>query len=70
MMLSHFALPHEGHLAQVLHVFAYLKKFQNTEMVFDLSNPVVDESQFACHDWTSSEFGHVEGIRDDAPKHA
>ena len=42
-------------------MFAYLKKYHNTEMVFDPSDPVVDESNFERKDWTSSEFGHVEG---------
>ena len=29
MMSSHLALPREGHLEQVLHIFAYLKKYHN-----------------------------------------
>jgi len=61
MMSSHLALPREGHLEQVLHIFAYLKKYHNTEMVFDPSDPVVDESQFERRDWATSEFGHLEG---------
>ena len=35
MMSSHLALPREGHLEQVLHIFAYLKKYQHTELVYD-----------------------------------
>ena len=61
MMSSHLALPREGHLEQVLHIFAYLKKYHNTELVYDPSDPVVDENDFARRDWASSEFGHVEG---------
>lgn len=61
MMSSHLALPREGHLEQVLHIFAYLKKYHNAEMVFDPSDPVVDENQFVKQDWASSEFGHVIG---------
>ena len=30
-------------------------------MVFDPSDPVIDESAFDQKDWTSSEFGHVAG---------
>lgn len=30
-------------------------------MVFDPSDPAIDESQFELRDWTSSEFGHVQG---------
>ena len=61
MMSSHLALPREGHLHQVLQMFAYLKKYHNTEMAFDPSDPVVDESSFEQRDWTSSEFGHLQG---------
>ena len=61
MMSSHLALPREGHLEQVLHIFAYLKKYHNTELVYDPSDPAVDENDFKRRDWTSSEFGHVEG---------
>ena len=61
MMSSHLALPREGHLEQVLLIFAYLKKCHNTELVYDPSDPVVDENDFKRRDWASSEFGHVEG---------
>ena len=61
LMSSHLALPREGHLAQLFHMFAYLKKYHNTEMVFDPSDPVIDESLFELRDWTSSEFGHIQG---------
>ena len=61
MMSSHLALPREGHLEQVLHIFAYLKKYHSTELVYDPSDPVVDGSDFKRRDWVSSEFGHVEG---------
>ena len=61
MMSSHLALSREGHLEQVLHMFAYLKKYHNTELVYDPSDPVVDEIDFERRDWASSEFGHEEG---------
>ena len=60
-MSSHLALPREGHLEQVLHIFAYLKKYHNTELVYGPSDPVVDENDSKRRDWASSEFGHVEG---------
>ena len=61
MMSSHLALPRVGHLQHLLQTFAYLKMYHNTKMVFDPSDPVVDESDFERKDWMSSEFGHVEG---------
>ncbi len=33
----------------------------NTELVFDPSDPYVEESNFELKDWTSSEFGHLQG---------
>ena len=57
MMSSHLALPREGHLQQVLHIFGYLKKYHNAELVFDPSDPVIDEALFERRDWASSEFG-------------
>ena len=61
MMSSHLALPRQGHFAQVLHIFAHLKKYHNTKMVFDPSDPVVDMADFELKDWASSEFGHLQG---------
>ena len=61
VMSSHLALPRIGHLEQVLHMFAYLKKHHNAEMVFDPSYPEIDTAAFQRKDWSTSEFGHVEG---------
>ena len=57
MMSSHLALPREGHLEQVLHIFGYLKKYHNGTLVYDPSEPEIDENKFLEQDWTSSEFG-------------
>ena len=36
LMLSlHLAITREGHLEELLHIFAYIKKHINYEMVFD-----------------------------------
>ena len=61
LLSSHLALPREGHFSQVLQVFAYLKKYHNTELVYDPSDPVIEPSDFERRDWTASEFGHVDG---------
>ena len=66
MLSSHLALPREGHMQQVFQTFAYLKKYHNTKLVFDPSDPVVDMLQFQRRDWTASEFGHIEG-REELP---
>ena len=61
MLSSHMALPREGHLEEVFHIFAYLSKYHNAEMVFDPSDPDIDLTKYEKKDWASSEFGHVEG---------
>ena len=58
MMSSHLALPHEGYLEQLFHLFAcYLKKYHNLEMVFGPSIPEPDMLAFARKDWITSEHG-------------
>ena len=51
MMSSHLALPREGRLAQVFHIFAYLKKHHNSAVVFNLSYPDVKVDTFLKQDW-------------------
>ena len=62
MMSSHLALPREGHWDQVFQIFAYLKKYHNAELIYNLSDPVVNEHEFKQRDWTASEFGHLQGV--------
>ena len=52
----------------MLHIFVHLKKFHNTELVYDPSDPVIDEALFEAKDWASSEFGHVQGSEELPPK--
>ena len=67
MMSSHLAMPRKGHLDQVFHIFSYLCKYHNTELVCDLSNLVVEYDVFKQRDWTSSEFGAVQGKEEIPP---
>ena len=50
MISSHLDLAREGHLEAVFHIFAYLKKYHNTEMVFDPSDPMIDQDAFKTQD--------------------
>ena len=59
MMLSHLALPWKGQIGAVFHIFAYLKKHHNSEMVFDPSEPEIDMDCFPCEDWSLSVHGDV-----------
>ena len=51
VLLSHLALPREGHLDAIFHIFAYLEKKHNSRVVFDPSYPTVDPSDFKECDW-------------------
>ena len=50
IIFSHLALPWVGHLDQVYRIFGYLRNCHNTELVFDPSDPIVDESAFERRD--------------------
>ena len=51
MMSSYVAAPREGHMQQVLHIFAYLKNHHNARMVLDPTYPMIDEEAFIRRDW-------------------
>ena len=67
MMSAHLALPRKGHLDQVLQIFGYLRKYHNTELVYDPSEPEIELSKFERRDWKASEFGHMVG-KEETPK--
>ena len=54
MLYSHLEMPREGHMQELLHVFTYLKKHMNTEMVFDPREPEIDMNSFQHQDWSYS----------------
>ena len=53
-------MPIEGHLNQLLHIFSYLKKHHNTEMVFDPSGPDFNADRTQRQYWSHNMY-------DDAP---
>ena len=68
MLSSHLALPREGHLQQVYHIFAYLKCHHNTRIVFDPTFPTIDHDNFPRKDWSSA-YGEIkEEVPDNAPE--
>jgi len=52
MLSAHNALPREGHLEAVYHIFSYLKGHENSRLVFDLAYPDVDDRRFGNPDWS------------------
>ena len=68
MMASCMAMPRRGHLDQLFHMFAFLKNKHNSEMVFDPSEPDIDETQFSGETWTDTVYGDCsEDIPPNAP---
>ena len=68
MLSSHLALPREGHLQQVYHVFAFLKNKPKRTLAFDPQHPDIDESRFVKCDWHDFYRGAKEPIPGDAPE--
>ena len=46
MISSHLLLPRRGHLESLFHMFSYLKKHQNSDILFHPSDPDVDMADF------------------------
>ena len=44
-LASQMAMPREGHMDAVFHIFAYLKAGHNSRMVFDPSYPLIDKTK-------------------------
>ena len=51
MLSSCLDMPIEVHLQQLFHIFVYLKKHHNTEMVFDPPDPEFDDEKFQRQFW-------------------
>jgi hypothetical protein len=53
LLSSHTAMPRQGHLEVVYHIFAYLKQHLNSTLVFDERMPVIiHEENFLQVDWS------------------
>ena len=51
LLYTHLALPREGHLQQVYHIFGYLKKSPRPRVFMDLDHPNIDESRSKKLSW-------------------
>ena len=66
MLAAYSACPRQGHLAAVIHLFAYLKNHSRSKMVFD---PMpMDHDSHTSYDWTDFYQQVKELIPADAPK--
>jgi hypothetical protein len=63
------AMPWKGHLEQLFHIFGFLKNKHNTEMVFDPTEPIIDDAIFEEQDWSDSVYGQgTETLPSNAPE--
>ena len=67
-LASQMAMPREGHMDAVFHVFAYLKARQNSRMVFDPTYPSIDKKKFQEHEWKRLYGDAKEAILNNCPK--
>ena len=51
MMSSHISFPRRRNLESLFHMFTYLKKHQNSDMLFDVTNPNVNMDDFQLEDF-------------------
>jgi len=51
MLSAHNAMPREGHLEGIYHIFSYLKGHENSRIVFDPVYPEIDDRHFKNVDW-------------------
>jgi len=67
LLASQMALPREGHLEALFHVFGYLKNKHNARMVYDPTYPKIDYSKFK----DGQEWHHIYGdVKEAIPENA
>ena len=68
MLSSCLALPREGHLLQLFHMFSYLEKQHNCEMVFDHTVPEIDKADFPKESWDNTVYANERGeLKEEVP---
>jgi hypothetical protein len=68
MMSRYLVAARGGHLEQLFHVFAYLKRYDASTMVFDDTEPDFDERRFKTCDWSEYYPDAKEAIPSDMPR--
>ena len=68
MLSSYSAAPREGHMQQLLRIFAFIKNHHNSRLVFDPTYPVIDEEQFPRKNWSQYYGDLKEELPHDCPR--
>ena len=66
-LASTMALPREGHLDAVFHMFSFLKHKHNGVIVFDPTEPEIDINKFPREDWSDTPYGEC---KEEIPRNA
>ena len=68
MLVSHLALPREGHLKAVYHIFSYLRDKHSARMCFDPTYPEIEMRDFKKCDWETFYNDAKEAVPPNAPE--
>ena len=68
MLVSHLALPREGHLKAVLHVLLYLREKHNSRLALDPTYMEIYHDSFKKHKWVEFYDNIKEEITTDMPE--
>ena len=68
LMSTFLASPREGHLEEVLHIFAYIKQHPKRKLAFDPDRPQIDDRRFPKYDWTDFYRDAEEAIPPNCPE--
>jgi hypothetical protein len=67
LLSLHLAYRRQGHLDAALHVMGYLWLKHNSQLIFDSTYPLIDDSTFQHHDWEEFYQDVQEAILTNAP---
>ena len=67
MMSTYLAMPRQGHLEQVHHIFGYLKSHPKKKLFFNPQYASIDERSFNSYDWYDIYHDIKEAIPEDMP---
>ena len=68
LLSQYLASPRWGHLECAYHIFAFLKEHPKLKIVFDYTEPFVDEERFAQVDWSETYGNLIEEFPPKMPK--
>ncbi|KAI2505828.1 Reverse transcriptase (RNA-dependent DNA polymerase) [Fragilaria crotonensis] len=69
LMLTHKAMPREGHLQQLYRIFGYFKVYpRKRKIAFNFHQPKISERMFKQYDWCDFYRDATEAIPTDMPK--